>query len=218
MTTSECNVRSPDYTNNVAYYSANGAMSRLTHRCEVLWLWLDWQRVPAVGNQTIERNMILMKPTDSIVDNSSEGVQSVEHRRLSTRGLAVRSLETTPLLDAWDERLAYTDSTEHALGRCGEAWFTVHSTSATGKCYQLPPHWHSPIACRYYWQPSGDRIAGKGSGMATARGRIRLYCQIDSVQWTCTVVRRNCRMPAVSPKFRGSSARWPILHAAALRN
>ena len=116
-----------------------------------------------------------MKPTDSIVDNSWEGVQSVEHRRLSTRGLAVRSLETTPLLDARDERPACTDSTVRALGRCGgETWFTVHSTSATGKCYQLPHHWHSPIACRYDGQPSGDRIAGEGSGMATARGRKTL--------------------------------------------
>ena len=39
-----------------------------------------------------------------------KGVQSVEHRRLSTRGLAVRSLDTTPLLDARDERPACTDS------------------------------------------------------------------------------------------------------------
>ena len=38
------------------------------------------------------------------------GVRSVEHRRLSTRGLAVRSLETTPLLDARNERPACTDS------------------------------------------------------------------------------------------------------------
>ena len=75
------------------------------------------------------------------------GVQSVEHRRLSTRGLAVRSLETTPLLDARDERRACTDSTVSALGRRkGEAWFTVHSTSASGKRYQLPHHWHPPIA------------------------------------------------------------------------